>query len=188
MLSLALGLSLAGCGILDRKDDGKIEGSENSPEGETFLIGLVELVNPDQRFVLIRTQSKVNIPAGHILSTLDATGARGRIKVSPEKKPNLITADIIEGNPRIGNIVSYQPKMQGAQTPASPAAPSDQPMPLQPPPISPVTPSEFLSPDGLASQPSPIPTQTIPLSPPPITPSPAADLAPLPVELPPVVK
>lgn len=152
---LLAALLLSGCGLL-RRGPKPVDGSDNSPEGPTFLIGLIEMVNPDQKFALIRTEGKMTVPAGHTVFALDATGARSKLKVSPESKQNFITADIIEGHPRAGNLVGYQPKAQSL--PATPAA--NPPVPEGAPPVLPPTPQQPPAIDPAAPPPfSPIPQQ-----------------------------
>ncbi len=185
-IALAAALPLCGCGLL-RREPKPVEGTDSSPEGPTYLIGLIEMVNPDQRFALIRTEGKMNVPAGHAIFALDATGARSKLKVSPESKPPFITADIIEGQPRTGNLVGYQPKAQGmtAAPAANPAVPEGAP-PLLPQPQQP------LAVDPSAAQPSaPPPFSPIPQQPaaPPAAAPPSAPFSPAGTSgLPPVIR
>lgn len=127
-LNLACGwlALLASCSALKNDGPELVKGTENSPEGPTYLIGLVDLVNPDQQFVLIRTEGAVKIPPGDQIITLDATGAQAKLKVTPEKKQNFLTADIIEGRPRVGNLVIHRPGQQAAK-PAPPVPPAPEP-------------------------------------------------------------
>ncbi len=182
---LLIHLLLCGCLLqcASQKDPSTtpIEGTENSPDGPGFLVGIVEFVNPDQRFVLIKTQGTANIPSGAKLTALDATGALSEVVVSPERKGSHLTADIQSGSPRAGNLVVYQPDKKSvpatssfpamtASPPHSPASSGPgvewregQPPPLEPPPgLVPLAPGE-----------SPIPPQ-------PTSPIPLDPLAPLP--------
>jgi hypothetical protein len=147
ILACALLSLLGACSALKKKD-GLVEGSENSPEGPTYLIGLVELVNPEQRFVLIRTEGAVKVPPGDQIIAIDATGAQSKLKVTPEKKQNFLTADILEGNPKVGNLIVHRP----AQQQAKPVTPPTTPVIPQVAPTAPVTPAEFLTPAGAQTQ------------------------------------
>lgn len=176
---LFAGMALASCGLLKKKGPEMVKGTENAAGGPTYLIGLVEMVNPEQKFVLIRTETKTTIPAGHLLTAIDATGARSTLKVSPENKQNFLTADITEGVPRIGNLVIYRPGQQGlavAKPDGQPASPST------------VTPAgqtgtvNAANPAGAAS--SPIPLQPLPPAPPPSAVAPAGSVSPPPVPSP----
>lgn len=89
-----------------------VEGSEDSKDGPTYLVGIIEFVNPEQQFVLIKAQSGITLPPGHTLTALDATGALSELVISPERKASHLTADIKSGNPRVGNLVAYLPKNQ----------------------------------------------------------------------------
>lgn len=131
LLASAWLVLLASCSAL--KDDGPelVKGTENSPEGPTYLIGLVALVNPEQHFVLIRTEGAVKVPPGDQIITIDATGAQSKLKVTPEKKQNFLTADIVEGQPRVGNLVIHRPGQQAAKpAPSQPPADESGTMPL----------------------------------------------------------
>lgn len=173
-------LLLPACQLLKRHKVPKpVEGTENSTEGPTYLIGIIELVNPEQKFVLIKTEGRMAIPIGQELTALDATGALSKLVVSPERKANYLTADIREGNPRVTNLVTYRPKMQpAATTPADPSTPQvpegPTPVPMQPP-LSPDTPlSPALTPSSAPVQPVTfLEAPTVPLNPPTVNPTPA---------------
>ncbi len=174
-------LCLASCASKDPSTT-PIEGTENSPDGPGYLVGIVEFVNPDQRFVLIKTQGAALVPSGASLTALDATGALSEIVVSPERKGAHLTADIKSGNPRAGNLVVYQPEKKGSGSPPTatrgPSSGPDvewregQPPPLDPafaPSADPLSPTPDTIP--LAPGESPIPLQPSPIDP--ISPLPA---------------
>lgn len=166
----ALALLLSSCVSKDPSTT-PIEGTEHSPDGPSYLVGIVEFVNPDQRFVLVKTQGATAIPAGAKLTALDATGSLSEIVVSPERKGTHLTADIASGSPRAGNLVVYQPNKgtapaQRASAPAG-SVPDVEWREGQPPPL------EIDPPPPLPPQDSPIPlqpTSPIPLEPPPVSP------------------
>ncbi len=120
-------------------------------------IGAVELVNPEQRFVLIRTPADILIPAGTVLYSTNPQGEAVKLKVTPERKGSFLAADIVSGNPQKEDAVMYQavsqePPLPGASsiTPAvvskiETPPPPTPPTPQKPPAGEPV-PSEFLRP------------------------------------------
>lgn len=173
---------LASCSAL--KDDGPelVKGTENSPEGPTYLIGLVELVNPEQRFVLVRTEGAVKIPLGDQIITLDATGAQAKLKVTPERKQNFLTADIIEGQPKVGNLVIHRPGQQAAK-PAPPAPPTAESGAAAPAVDSEPAPSTIPATPTLDAALSPAPGSL-----PPLPPRPAEEPGSPPSALPPVIR
>lgn len=190
-LALMICLGLASCSLVGAGLR-KLRSKKKKPEAEqkdntVHVIGVIELVNPEQRFVLIRMHGKLAIPAGREITAMDAGGAQTKLKVSPEKKQDFLIADIVDGNPRAGNLVVFKPD-KAAVTPAGPDMPPGPNPPSPPPPFEPpfpttppaaVAPGEFTRPviDG----PSPIPPQPVPSGVP---------GAPLPgrIELPPVVR
>ena len=160
-------------------------------ENVTRIIGTIEMVNPEQRFVLIRAQGRLSIPAGQEITAMDGSGALARLKVSPEKKQDFLTADIVDGNPRAGNVVVFKadktalppadPNQHVLPILPSPSPPVDPP--LQPMPLTPVAPSEFTRSIGnVPATPSPIPPQPVPANPGETIPVPGQ------IQLPPVVR
>ena len=125
LLLLSAGL-IAGCGSLGKKEPEPVEGTKDSKDGPTFLVGLIALVNPDQKFVLIQVEGAPAMPVGHILEALDATGSLSELVITPERKGTYITADIKSGIPRIGNLVMYRPQKQAGATP--PTTPPETPL------------------------------------------------------------
>lgn len=170
LCALAGGAVLVSCASLRKKGPEPVKGTENAPGGPTYLIGLVELVNPEQRFVLIRTETKIGIPAGHSLIAIDATGAQTTLKVSPETKQNFLTADIADGTPRVGNLVIYRPGQQGVATGPQAAPGAAVIPPVQAASAGVPSPSGPGAGDGAAPAgagvptPSPIPVQPLPAS------------------------
>lgn len=87
----------------------KALGKNNRP-GEAKLIGVIELVNPEQNYVLINCEQRHNLPAGTEIISQNADGTKAKLKVTPERKGNYITADIKEGVPQVRDLVLYQTK------------------------------------------------------------------------------
>jgi hypothetical protein len=83
---------------------------KNNRTGEAKLIGTIELVNPEQNYVLINCEQRLNIPAGTEIVSQNADGTKAKLKVTPERKGNYITADIKEGVPQARDLVLYQIK------------------------------------------------------------------------------
>jgi hypothetical protein len=90
-----------------------VKGTENEKDGPMYLVGIIEFVNPEQGFVVFKAEQGVDLPTGHALTALDATGALSELTISAERKGPHVTADIKEGFPRAGNLVIYRPKAQG---------------------------------------------------------------------------
>lgn len=167
---------LTACASTSKDKDSKDDSEK--PKNDPIAVGIIEFVNPDQKFVLIKMQSRQPMPIGQALTALDATGALTQLTISPERKGTYITADIKSGNPRPGNLVIFQP---------DPAAPPPIPAPTVNPSLPSATnPGEVEWRDG---QPPPIlapDTQSLPLPPlnTPSTPIPTIPLEPLPEEPP----
>jgi hypothetical protein len=81
---------------------------KNNRTGEAKLIGTIELVNPEQNYVLINCEQRLNIPAGTEIVSQNADGTKAKLRVTPERKGNYITADIKEGMPQARDLVLYQ--------------------------------------------------------------------------------
>ncbi len=112
--------------------------SNKSPKdkklGEAKVIGVIEMVNPEQNYVLINCEQRVNIPAGTEIISQGVNGSDARLKVTPERKGNYITADITQGMPQLRDLVVYQVKSaEGAAPSAAPmVAPDAVQVPLTP--------------------------------------------------------
>jgi hypothetical protein len=102
------------------------------PTGQATLIGMIEMVNPEQNYVLIRCEPMPALNAGAELIALSASGVRSKLVLSPERKGHYLTADIKEGHPEVTNLVLVQhTPAPEATTPA--AAPTPATTPATPP-------------------------------------------------------
>ena len=101
VVALTLGFAFAGCGsTATKKTAGK------APAPRVINIGQVAVVNEERRFVLIDLESSLYIPApGVALQTLQGATQTARLKVSPERKRPFIAADILDGEPKVGDRV-----------------------------------------------------------------------------------
>lgn len=135
----ALLLGLSGCTYFENKFAAMSAASKKSAKdkriGEAKVIGVIEMVNPEQNYVLINCEQRVDIPAGTEIICQGVNGTDAKLKVSPERKGNYITADIVTGTPQLHDLVIYQVKSDGTPAQAQP-----QPGPLAPGPATPLTP------------------------------------------------
>ncbi|MDZ4288114.1 MAG: hypothetical protein U0984_09150 [Prosthecobacter sp.] len=152
--ALLLVLLLAGCDVLKwgKKKPPNPKPEPAAPTGSMTLIGIVEMVNPEQNYVLIRCEQATSLAPGTELIALDATGAQSKLALTPERKGLYLTADIKGGSPKVTNLV-MQPK--GTMPPPAPVEPPPTPVSL---PSLPLT-NPF-------PQPPPPPGSTLPLDPP----------------------
>ena len=157
LLAAACLCLLTSCQMMDKlmkpKAPKKVEDS-NAPKQQA--IGVIEMVNPEQRFVLIRTPADILIPAGTELYSTNALGEAVKLKVTPEHKGSFLAADITSGNPERQDVVMYQatstqppmPPPDAARGDLNRIAPPSLSVPPQAPPRSPgeAAPGEFLRP------------------------------------------
>jgi len=107
--------------------------------GQAKLIGVIEMVNPEQRYELINCEQRVSLAAGTELIAMDSNNVKSKLVVTPEHKGNYITADIKEGSPTVSSLVLQKIKESDVlPAPPNPGAP----MPLASP-ITPITPIEM---------------------------------------------
>ncbi len=168
----------------------------NNRVGEAKVVGVIELVNPEQSYVLINCEQRLNIPAGTELIAQTADGSKSKLKVSPERKGNYITADITEGTPQVRDLVLYQvkagdPTSHPSTTPAAPT--TSPPITLTPimqadaiPPLD--TPFQPMAPVRPAATPAvpALPSQSGAAQPPAVKPTDASNVDPS--NLPPVIR
>lgn len=153
-LALILPALMVSCGHLKGRK-AKKEKPEENPSGQATLVGMVEMVNPEQDYVVIRTEAPVGYPAGTELIALGAGGNRSRVVLTPERKGLHLTADIKSGQPQVSNLVLYYPP--------APTEPTPAPTPTPTSPATPPAPTPAMSPDASAAAPvpglPPLPTQ-----------------------------
>ena len=138
-LLAALPALLGGCGLLAKWFAPRPKPDKDAGTRDIY-IGVVEMVNPEQRFVLIRTGMKFSLKTGWKLETRPAGGgANSILTISPEQKLNFLSADITEGYPQKGEIVVLPPQLSaGPETAPAPENVPSLPRPTQyslPPPI-----------------------------------------------------
>ena len=120
LILLPLALLTAACGTVKEKREDKPRAT-----GEMKLVGTVELVNPEQNYVLIRCDQQQQIAAGTELVAIDPTGARSTLSLSAERKGLYLTADIKSGNPSAKSLVMLPQGVMRVQAPsAAPARPA----------------------------------------------------------------
>ena len=118
LLLLLVCVQLAGCSLLKKKREEK-----PGPVGQATLIGMIEMVNPEQNYVVIRCDTPPAIQPGTELIALSSLGTRSRLVLSPERQGYYLTADIKEGSPSVASLVLLP------QSAAAAAAPPAEPRP-----------------------------------------------------------
>jgi hypothetical protein len=121
---------LSSCDLLKKK---KPQQPMGGPVGQATLIGMIEMVNPEQNYVVIRSDAPPSLAAGTELMGLSAEGNKSKLMLSPERKGFYLTADIKEGNPMVSDLVllpreSLETKADSPPPPATPpATPAPEP-------------------------------------------------------------
>ncbi len=160
LVFLALPL-LCGCSTVKKglasRDGAKTESSDKNIKRET-IIGVVESVNPEQQFVLVRMEQKMNIAAGTKLETRSPNGLYSQLVAGPERKLNFLAADIVQGAPHAGDLVVIS-RVVVEPSSDKPAAPGGKPEPANGPILT-------SQPPAVVSPASPDPATMIPGVPP----------------------
>ena len=118
--------------------------ADTAPEAPTeVLVGTIELVNPEQNFVLIRCEVIPVLPDRAELTAVGTDGSESKLMLAPERKGRHLTADIREGSPQLRQWVIYRRSPSSA--PANPAVPEA--------PTTPAAPTTPPAPAGLPSLP-----------------------------------
>jgi hypothetical protein len=100
---LALGV-LGGCSLEPKPAPGS-SAAVTAPT-RPIRIGEVKVIDERKRFVLIDLQANLYLPQpGVMLRAMRDSAETARLKVSPERKRPFIAADIIEGDPAVGDEV-----------------------------------------------------------------------------------
>lgn len=126
--------SLSSCGSMSHflKKSSKSAKPQAPAAPKDQVIGTIEMVNPEQHFVLVKTLNRMALTAGTKLESHSPNGLKAVLTVTPEHKMNFISADIVEGYPQQGDIVVEIAVPKPPDAPAQPAI--DQPPPLEPQP------------------------------------------------------
>jgi hypothetical protein len=119
--------SLSGCGIISKALTPRHkEDKDKTPKD--IAIGQVEIVNPEQHFVLIRTVMQFKLEPGWKLETRPISGPKSVLTITPEQKANFLSADITEGSPQQGELVVLPPQAGlAAAMPTLPGGPASGP-------------------------------------------------------------
>src|SRR6056297_1884116 len=98
-LCLVAGLAVFGCKTLDRKDEAESDPPEQQA-GMKIPVGSIHAVDPEGRFVLIRSSRTFEVESGtQMTSYADDGTVTGIFEVSPARKGAFLTADILQGSP-----------------------------------------------------------------------------------------
>ncbi len=146
---------LAGCSALKNKPP-----KEDKDDDSTVLVGIVEMVNPEQEYVLIRCEQMPAFSPGTELVAVSALGERSRLVLTPERKGWYITADIREGRPEVTHLVIHERAGAAGKLTPAPATPLIQPAmpPGQQQPSTLSLPSLPGLPEGFETSASPLPS------------------------------
>lgn len=123
-------LSLSGCGIVAKAFRSKPKPDENDKKPKDLFIGVIDMVNPEQHFVLIKTGIQLKLQPGWKLETRPSSGGpKSVLVITPEQKMNFLSADVVEGFPQQGEMVVLPPQAGSAAAPGAPGSPSAPPLP-----------------------------------------------------------
>ena len=101
---------LTNCGLLLLAGCASAARSKAVPTGNAAaaprVVGEVAVVDEEKRFVLIDLQSNLYVPPpGTELHTTNSAGETAHLKASTEQKRPFIAADIVDGEPAVGDEV-----------------------------------------------------------------------------------
>ncbi len=72
----------------------------------SIVVGEIAIVDEEKQFVLVDLESNLYVPTpGTPLRSINATGETAHLKASPEQKRPFIAADIVDGDPAVGDQV-----------------------------------------------------------------------------------
>lgn len=88
-------------------------------------VGKVKFVHQEMGFLLIEVLSGgFRPPAGTEVEVMGVSGVTGKLRISPEQKAGLITADILSGTPETGQTVVTIAGKPAGPKPVSPISPA----------------------------------------------------------------
>lgn len=123
---------LSACGLVEK---GLLSFKRKKPaeatQAQDVFIGIVESVNPEQKFVLVRMDVRVAVAAGTRLETRPQKGMKAVLMATPERKQSFVSADIVDGLPAPGDLVVIPPGAVPLPV-GAPAVPGTEPATSQP--------------------------------------------------------
>ncbi|MEM6916157.1 MAG: hypothetical protein AAF491_06275 [Verrucomicrobiota bacterium] len=114
-------MSLSGCRSTDDKE--KEEGPASVGAEPTMMVpvGTVHVIRAEENFVLVRSSRFLGVESGtDLVAYRNGSVESARLRVSPARKGQFITADILSGSPEVGDqvLMNYSPTQR---TPSGPA-------------------------------------------------------------------
>ena len=99
LLNLFILFSLTSCSSLKKEEE------EEPEKDNSIVVGRVYSVAKKEKIVLIEKYQPGNLPPDGIYHTLGSTHNTASIKPTGEKMRNLFAADLLNGDPQIGDAV-----------------------------------------------------------------------------------
>lgn len=98
-------LLLFGCKTLT-KDKGEKSDAAQQPGVMKIPVGTIHMVDPQGRFVLVRSSRTFQVESGTRMTSYASDGTvTGIFEVSPARKGAFLTADLLQGTPKSGEQV-----------------------------------------------------------------------------------
>jgi hypothetical protein len=109
MAAVCLCVALAGCAAMEKLAPKKKPKAKPTPAEKAQTphrrVGTVALVNNDLHFVLIDVGTLYTPEAGTALKSFSGGVETGILAVDPEKRRPFVVADIVKGEPKVGDDV-----------------------------------------------------------------------------------
>ena len=128
-LCVLTALLLAGCQTVPGKNGKNQKQEQQQPPdmAPTKLpVGTIHMVDPEGKFVLIQSSRFLPVEPETSITTVSANGMEtSQLKVSPARKGQFLTADIVSGRPGVGDraVMLHVPKVSSPEAdPFSPNA------------------------------------------------------------------
>ena len=95
----------SGCKSLDNGEKNE-EQQTQQPSGMKIPVGMIHMVDPEGRFVLIRSSRTFQVESGTRMTSYAGDGSvTGIFEVSTARKGAFLTADVLQGTPKKGEQV-----------------------------------------------------------------------------------
>lgn len=103
-IAAAVGSALVHAGCAARPKPAAVDASGRQP---SIVVGEIALVDKKRGFVLVDLESNLYVPApGKALRSIGAlSGETAHLRLSTEQKRPFIAADILDGDPAVGDVV-----------------------------------------------------------------------------------
>lgn len=113
-------LGTSGCKSTGKEESEESVAQVNDEPTMMIPVGTIHVIRPEENFVLIRSSRFLGIePGTDLVAYRNGSMESAQLRVSPARKGQFVTADILAGDPRAGDqvLMNYSQVHRPAESP-----------------------------------------------------------------------